>query len=500
MSDNKKEYEYKEKKAKSASLLDDVRVKPQSIELEKCILASALLDEDVHEDVISDIKDMYFFDKRNEIIFRALRKMEEEHKPLDHNLLIEQLKSMGQYEQAGGEAYLSELLTTTGTGTNVKHYIKEIKDKWLLRTLIKTSGTILDESYETGADAEETLAKAEQRIFDIAKGESEKNAPVLLKTIMPEIFKGIERNMKSDGVTGLHTGFQELDETMTGLHPGELIVIGARPSMGKTALGLSMALEMAKVKDVKPIVIFSIEMPADQVVHRFLSAESSVNLRNIRGGLSAEELTSVISAGKIINELPIYICDGSVSVTDIAAKSRRIAKEHGGLGCIIIDYLQLITSHTENKSYNREQEVSQVSKALKHLSKELKAPIVALAQVSREVEKAQSRTSKSDGSKSTNKPRLSDLRESGAIEQDADAVLFIHRDSYYFEKVKEEDMDDDQKRIFKNIKNKAEIIVAKQRNGPTGTVVIGYLPEFAKFCEPLSGGHTDEHEDYEGGF
>lgn len=496
MSDNK---EYKEKKAKSSGLLDEVRVKPQSIELEKCILASALIDEDVHEDVLSDIKETYFFDKRNEIIFRALRKMEEEHKPLDHILLIEQLKNMGQYEQAGGEAYLSELLTTTATSGNVKHYTKEIKDKWLLRTLIKTSGSILDESYEPGADAEQALASAEQRIFDIAKGESEKNAPVLLKNILPQVFSGIQRNMESDGVTGLRTGFQELDETMTGFHAGELIVIGARPSMGKTALGLSMSLEMAKVENVKPIIIFSIEMPSDQVVHRFLSAESNVNLRNIRGGLSKDELSAVLNAGSTINSLPIYICDGSVSVTDIAAKSRRIAKEHGGLGCILIDYLQLISSFSENKSYNREQEVSSISKALKHLSKELKVPVVALAQVSREVEKHQSRSSKGDGGKATNKPRLSDLRESGAIEQDADAVLFIHRDSYYFEKVKEDDMDEEQKRIFKNIKNKAEIIIAKQRNGPTGSIVIGYLPECAKFCEPFSSDHTSEYEEDEGG-
>jgi replicative DNA helicase len=240
-------------------------------------------------------------------------------------------------------------------------------------------------------------------------------------------------------------------------------------------------------------------MPTDQVVHRFLSAEANINLRNIRGGLSADELSSVMDAGGVISKLPIYVCDGSVSVTDIAAKSRRIAKEHSGLGCIIIDYLQLITSHSDNKSYNREQEVSQISKALKHLSKELKAPIVALAQVSREVEKHQSRTTKSDGSKGTNKPRLSDLRESGAIEQDADAVLFIHRDSYYFEKVKEDDMDEEQKRIFKNIKNKAEIIIAKQRNGPTSTVVIGYLPEFAKFCEPLSNEHKNADDDYDEG-
>ena len=486
------------KEKKNDNPLSEIRAIPQSVDLEKCILASALIDEAVNEDVLGDASAEYFHDVRNRLIFEALKKMQLNHEPLDHNLLVEQLKKMGKFEQAGGEAYLSELLTTTATTTNVKHYIEEVKDKWILRTLIKTAGEISDESFETGADADKTLAFAEQRIFDIAKGESEKNAPILISKIMTKVYADIQRNMGSDGVTGLRTGFQELDKTMTGFHGGELIVIGARPSMGKTALGLSMALEMAKStnnENVKPIIIFSLEMPTDQVIHRFLSAEAGVNLRNIRGGMNTDELNKIFAAGAILNSLPIFISDGSVSVTDIAAKCRRIAKEYGGIGCIMIDYLQLITSPKENKSYNRENEVSSISRSLKSLSKELKAPIVALAQVNREVEKHKS--SKGGGGDSMGaKPNLSDLRESGAIEQDADAVLFIHRDSYYFAKKSEKDLTAEEKEKFRRIKNKAEIIIAKQRNGPTGTINIGYLPEFAKFCEPLD---DEEHEDEESG-
>ena len=488
--------EKREKKPDNS--INEIRAIPQSVELEKCILASALIDENVHDDVLGSAQSDYFHDVRNKLIFEALRKMELNHEPLDHNLLVEQLKKMGKFEQAGGEAYLSELLTTTATTTNVKHYIEEVKDKWLLRKLIKTAGEISDESFETGADAEKTLALAEQRIFDIAKGESEKNAPVLINKVMKKIYDDIQRNMSSDGVTGLRTGFAELDKTMTGFHPGELIVIGARPSMGKTALGLSMALEMAKEdnnKDVKPIVIFSLEMPTDQVIHRFLAAEAGVNLRNIRGGMNQEELNKIFGAGGKLNALPIFISDGSVSVADIAARCRRIAKEYGGIGCVIIDYLQLITSPKENKSYNRENEVSSISRSLKSLSKELKMPVVALAQVNREVEKHKS--SKGSGDSMGNKPNLSDLRESGAIEQDADAVLFIHRDSYYFVKKSEKDLTPEEKEKFNRVKNKAEIIIAKQRNGPTGTINIGYIPEFAKFCEPLI---DSEHEENEGGF
>ena len=486
--------EKKEKKLENT--LNEIRAIPQSVELEKCILASALTDEDVHTDVLGGTQSEYFHDVRNKLIFEALRKMEANHEPLDHNLLVEQLKKMGKFEQAGGEAYLSELLTTTATTTNVKHYIEEVKDKWILRTLIKTAGEISDESFNTGADAEKTLALAEQKIFDIAKGESEKNAPVLLNKIMKKIYDDIQRNMGNDGVTGLRTGFEELDKIMTGFHPGELIVIGARPSMGKTALGLSMALEMAKEtnnKNVKPIVIFSLEMPTDQVVHRFLAAEALVNLRNIRGGMSQDELNKIFGAGGKLNALPIFISDGSVSVSDIAAKCRRIAKEYGGIGCVIIDYLQLINSPKENKSYNRENEVSSISRSLKSLSKELKMPVVALAQVNREVEKHKSPKSGS-GEITGNKPKLSDLRESGAIEQDADAVLFIHRDSYYLPKKNPNEYTSEEKRKL----NKAEIIIAKQRNGPTGTINIGYLPEYAKFCAALD---EDEHgEDSEGGF
>ena len=481
----------------SANLLNGARELPHCIDLEKCILASALLDEDVHIDVLGDVFAEYFFDNRNRIIFEALRKMDDDRKPLDHNLLIECLKDIGKYEQSGGEAYLSELITTTATTTNVNHYVEEVKDKWILRTLIKTAGTITDESFETGADAEKTLASAEQRIFDIAKGENDKNAPILLKNLTEKIYKDIERNIGKDGVVGLRSGFEELDKTTTGFRAGELIVIGARPSMGKTALGLSMALEMAKEENVKPIVIFSLEMPTDQVVHRFLSAESGVDLRNIRGGMSPDELNKILGVGDKLNKLPIFISDGSASVTDIAAKSRRIAKEYGGLGCIVIDYLQLITSPKENKSYNRENEVASISRSLKFLAKELKTPVIALAQVKREVEKHQPRL-KGDGENTGNKPKLSDLRESGAIEQDADAVLFIHRDSYYYPK-NEKDMKDEQKAAFDRVKNKAEIIIAKQRNGPTGSIEIGYIPECAKFCEPISSDRKGEYEDEEEG-
>lgn len=478
---------------RGGGVLQELRMMPHSIELEKCVLASALQDENVLIDILSGIKEEYFFDTRNRIIFTALVRMEEEHTPLDHVLLVETLKKMGKYEQSGGEAYLSELLTTVATESNVSEYCGVVKDKWTLRTLIHVSTQISDACYETGADATACISDAEQKIFDIAKGENEKSAPVLLKNIINNVYDAIKSNTQNDGVTGLRTGFHELDKHMTGFHEGELIVAGGRPGMGKTALGLSMALNMAKEKEVKPIVIFSLEMPTDQVVHRFLSIESRVDLKSIRGGIDLDGLNKVLAGGGRIKNLPIFINDSAVGVSDVNGRCRRIAKEYGGLGCVIIDYLQLMLPK-DSRNYNREQEVALISRSLKYLSKELRVPIVALAQVNREVEKHKSlRRSDEDGGA---RPNLSDLRESGAIEQDADAVLFVHRPSYYFEKKSEKDMDDENSAKFKKIKNKAEIIIAKQRNGPTGTVNLGFYPEYAQFDNPIDDSEQEEETNY----
>jgi len=308
-----------------------------------------------------------------------------------------------------------------------------------------------------------------------------------LKNVLSKVFEDIKNNAQSDGVTGLRTGFHELDKHMTGFHDGELIVVGGRPGMGKTALGLSMALNMAKEKDVKPIIIFSLEMPTDQVCHRFLSIESRIDLKSIRGGITPDAYNKLLNGCGHINNLPIFIADSPVGVSNVNSFCRRIAKEYDGLGCVIIDYLQLMLPK-DSRNYNREQEVALISRSLKYLAKELSVPIVALAQVNREVEKHKSlRRSDEDGGGA--RPNLSDLRESGAIEQDADAVLFVHRPSYYFEKKNEKDMDADDSAKFKKIKNKAEIIIAKQRNGPTGTVNVGFYPEYAQFDNP-----TDDYE------
>jgi len=480
---------------KKGGVLQELRTMPHSIELEKCVLASALQDENVLIDILSGIEEEHFYDTRNKIIFTALVRMEEEHKPLDHVLLLETLKEMGKYEQSGGEAYLSELLTTVATESNVSEYCGVVKDKWTLRTLIRVSTQISDACYETGADASACISDAEQKIFDIAKGETEKNAPVLLKNALGNVYKTISANTQSDGVTGLRTGFHELDKYTTGFKAGELIVAGGRPGMGKTALGLSMALNMAKEESVKPIVIFSLEMPTDQVIHRFLSIESKVDLMSIRGKLDAERLNKLFDGGGRIQNLPIFINDSAVGVSDVNGRCRRIAKEYGGLGCVIIDYLQLMLPK-DSRNYNREQEVALISRSLKYLAKELSVPIVALAQVNREVEKHKSLRRSDDDGGGGARPNLSDLRESGAIEQDADAVLFVHRPSYYFEKKNEKDMNDEDAAKFRKIKNKAEIIIAKQRNGPTGTVNVGFYPEFAQFDNPQNDFEQTEETEY----
>jgi replicative DNA helicase len=292
---------------------------------------------------------------------------------------------------------------------------------------------------------------------------------------------------------------------MTGLHGGELIVAGGRPGMGKTAFGISMALNMAKnemekldkkeIEKVKPIVIFSLEMPRDQVGHRFLAIESEVNLKNIRGGMSGKEHDEVSKAMKRIVNLPVIVGDSPVRISDVNSICRRIAKEYEGLGCVMIDYLQLMLPKDDSKNYNREQEVAQISRSLKYLAKEFNVPVVALAQVSREVEKHKS--IRKGGDDLGAKPNLSDLRESGAIEQDADAVLFIHRSSYYLEKTSEKDMTQELRTKYNKIKNKAEIIIAKQRNGPTGTVHLGYIPELAKFDDEIADDFSKDEEEEE---
>jgi replicative DNA helicase len=434
-----------------------LRLPPHSVEAEQSLLGGLMLDQRAWDQVadVIDVSDLYRADHR--LIFAAIAALVERNQPPDAVTVTEHLQRSGQLEAAGGVSYLARLVEDTPSAANIRAYARIVRDHALLRRLIEIGGDIAASAHATeGLTAAEIVDRAEQRVFEIAeRGQRSGSGFVALKQILPKTIDRLDFLSHSPNeITGVSTGFAEMDKWTSGLQRGELVIIAGRPSMGKTSLAMNIA-ENAAVGHKIPAAIFSMEMSAEQLSFRILSSIGRIGQQRLRTGkLQDEDWPRVDSAVAIMSDAPIYIDDsGALTPTEVRARARRLKREHG-LGLIVVDYLQLmqVTGTVENRAT----ELSEISRSLKALAKELDVPVIALSQLNRGVEQRQDK-----------RPVMSDLRESGALEQDADLILLIYREEVY-------EKDTPRKGI-------ADIIVAKQRNGPTGDFRLTFLGEFTRF-------------------
>ena len=431
------------------------KVPPHDLEAEQAIIGSMLTDRDAVISAIEILKDEDFYREDNKAIYTAILNLYNRAEPIDIITVKSELESMGKFEQVGGLEYLAELPEKVPTTANAMKYIKIVEEKSTLRRLIKTANEIIELGYSPTEDVEDIMEGAEKKIFNIMQEKNQKGyAPI--KDVLVESFTKLEElyNRKQH-ITGVPSGFTELDYRTAGFHGSELILIAARPAMGKTAFALNIATNAA-VKANVPVAVFSLEMSKEQLVNRILCSESMVDSNKVRTGkLEEDDWTKLAGAIGPLSEAEIFIDDTpGINITEIRAKCRKLKLEKN-IGMVVIDYLQLIQG-SNKRGGSREQEISEISRSLKILAKELDVPVIALSQLSRAAEQ-----------RPDHRPMLSDLRESGAIEQDADIVMFLYRDDYY-------NQDSDKKDI-------AEIIIAKHRGGSTGTVELLWLGSYTKF-------------------
>jgi replicative DNA helicase len=440
------------------SKIEQLRIPPQSIEAEQAVLGGLMLAPEAFDRIADQLTDNDFYRRDHQLIYRAIRELAEKNKPYDAVTLAEWFESQGLGEQVAGGAYLVELASTTPSAANIKAYAEIVRDKAILRQLIEVGTGIVNDGFQPeGRESSEILAKAEQEVFAIAEaGARGRSDFVPVNKAMAEAFDVLQtRYANGGGITGLPTGYTEFDEMTAGLQPTDLLILAARPSMGKTTLALNMA-EYAAMKTKKAVAVFSMEMSASQLALRLISSVGRVNATRLRTGqLEDEDWSRVTSAIRLIRDTRIFIDDTpALSPEVLRAKARRLKREHD-LGLIVIDYLQLMA--VPGNQENRATEISEISRSLKGLAKELNVPVIALSQLNRSLE---TRTDK--------RPVMADLRESGAIEQDADVIVFIYRDEYY-----NKDASPD--------KGLAEIIIGKQRNGPTGSIKLKFFGEYTRF-------------------
>lgn len=433
------------------------KIPPHDVEAEQAILGSMLTDKDAVISALEVLKPEAFYREDNKAIYEAIVNLYNRAEPIDIITVKSELVSTGKFETIGGLEYLAILPDKVPTSANVEQYIKIVEEKALLRNLIKTANEIINLGYSQTEEVDDIMDMAEKKIFDILKQKNQTGFTPI-KDVLVETFAQIERLYnKSDVITGIPTGFIELDYKTAGLHNSDLVLVAARPAMGKSAFVINIAANAA-IRSGVPIVIFNLEMSKEQVANRILCSEAMVDSNKVRTGkIEEEDWTKLASALGPISEAPIYIDDTpGISIMEIRAKCRKLKLEKN-IGLVIIDYLQLVTA-SGKKNSSREQEISEISRSLKILAKELNVPVIALSQLSRAPEQR----------KDDHRPILSDLRESGAIEQDADIVMFLYRDDYYNENSEE--------------KNIAEVILAKHRGGSTGTVKLAWLGDYTKFA------------------
>ncbi len=430
------------------------RIPPHNEEAEQAFLGSLILQGDMLDEVTGNLRRASFYFEKHGIIYQAIVDLAEAYKPIDLITLTNHLKEKDVLDKVGGSSYIAYLSTVVPTAANVGYYAEIVEKNAILRELIATSTNIAGKAFAGEADVSFLLDESERMILDVAS-KRQKEGFVEIKDALNTAIDNISNMAKNKGdVTGIPT-YRDLDKYLLGLHQSDMIIVAARPGMGKTSFCLNLALKAAKHD--YPVALFSLEMSADQLVTRMLSSESMIDQQKLRSGnITMEEIERMIKTASEISTLPIYLDDTpGISVMEIRGRSRRL-KAKQGLGLIIIDYLQLMQSH--KKSENRQQEVSEISRSLKALARELDVPVLALSQLSRASEQTTDK-----------KPALSHLRESGSLEQDSDCVMFIHRPEYY---------DDETEK-----KNIAEIIIAKHRHGPTGTVELAFFAELTKFAD-----------------
>ena len=439
--------------------MEDInRIPPHSVESEQSILGSIILDKDAIITVAETINPSDFYKEAHKIIYESMLSLNSNNEPIDLITLIEELRKEGHLDNIGGISYLTSLSTIVPTTSNVKYYANIVKEKSVMRQLIKASNEIINLGYDASTDVQEILNKAEKSIFDISQEKSGDDIQPI-NAVLQDTFDMIEKLCtEKKEVTGITTGFKDLNKKINGLQRTDLILLAARPAMGKTAFSLNL-VQNAALKGDASVAVFSLEMSKEQLVQRMLSAQSNVELSKIKTGtLGESDWPRIIDGMAVLSEAKIFIDDTpGIKISEIRSKCRRLKMEKG-LHLILIDYLQLMEG--EGKNENRQQEIAKISRSLKILAKELDCPVVALSQLSRSPEL-----------RKDHRPILSDLRESGSIEQDADIVMFLYRDEYYH--------DDSEK------KNIGEVIVAKNRHGETGNVELVWFGQVQKFADKV---------------
>jgi replicative DNA helicase len=430
------------------------RLPPQNLEAEQCVLGAILLDNASMAKAMEALTEEDFYRTSHRRIYQGMLELSERGEVIDQITLTEHLKARGELEGVGGSAYIAELVQIVPTAANIKYHCKIVREKALLRGLITTSTEIISRGYDGTAVVDDLLDYAERSVFSLAQGQLGRSFTALHHVIKESLDLVDRLSKRTEAVTGVPTGFYDLDDLLAGLQPSDLVIIAGRPSMGKTSLALGMA-QHAAVHHRTVVGVFSLEMSKAQLVLRMLSSEARVDSHMLRTGkLQKEDWWRLAEAAGRLEQAPIFIDDtGSLTVQQMRGKARRLKAEHG-LDLLIVDYLQLMQGRSDAES--RQQEISDISRSLKALAKELNVPVIALSQLSRAVE-----------SRKPPIPMLADLRESGAIEQDADIVIFIYRDDVY-------DSNSEKKGI-------ADILVKKHRNGPTGDIQLFFHDRFAKF-------------------
>ena len=437
---------------------EDFRILPHDLVAEQSLLGSVFVSPDAIISLADELTPDDFYKPANKIVFKTMLSLLEKGEPIDATTMVSALTNQGDISNIGGINYVVELVNSTPTSKNVEHYAKLVKEKATLRKVIADLSDSLSSAYQGDVSISDIIAKTEKSMLDISNqntGTGFRNVADILDTHM----QIVETRSQTDGfVTGLSTGFVGLDKITTGLHEGNLIILAARPAMGKTALALNIAKHVATMER-KPAVIFSLEMGAEELIERMVASEGMIPGYHLKtGNLSTDEWKRLVHAQSNLYDVPIFVDDtAGIRISDIRSKARKLSQEMGGLGIIIIDYLQLITG---SKRENRQQIVSEISRELKILAKDLRVPVIALSQLSRSVEQRQDK-----------RPMLSDLRESGSIEQDADIVAFLYRDAYY-----QKEQADSQE-----ANNVTELILEKNRHGSLGTVKLYFHKEYTKF-------------------
>ncbi len=456
--------------------LESLKLPPNSVEAEQSVLGGLLLENESLDKIADILNQADFYRHDHRLIYIHIAKLIEQNRPADIVTVAESLENSAELSSVGGIAYLGALAQNTPTAANIRRYAEIVRERSIMRKLVEVGSGIAESAYNPqGRDAQQLLDEAEAKIFQIAESGNRGNQGfVNIQTLLPQVADRIDflyQRENQGSVTGIPTGFDDLDERTSGFQPGDLIIVAGRPSMGKTAFSLNIAENVA-LDSKKPVAVFSMEMGATQLATRMIGSVGRLDQHRMRNGnLEDEDWVRLTTALGKLNDAPIFIDEGAgLSSFDVRARARRLHRQTGGLGLIVVDYLQLMAGTSGRASENRATEISEISRSLKSLAKELNVPVVALSQLNRSVEQRPDK-----------RPVMSDLRESGAIEQDADLILFIYRDEVY-----NPDSED---------KGMAEIIIAKQRNGPIGRIRLTFLGQHTRF-ENFASGHSHMGDDY----